>query len=81
MSNEPGGFSFGVNGRRCGGFGVLDPGPPANFVAAGPSQTFSRKETQWLEGGFGVALVWLWYGFKVALGSQSVGYQLALRWL
>jgi hypothetical protein len=57
MSNEPGGFSLGVNGKWCGGFGLLDPGPPANFVAAGPSLPFSRKETQGLEGGFGVALV------------------------
>src|ERR1035437_3639543 len=31
-----------------------------------------------LEGGFGVALVWLWCGFGVALVWLSVGYQLAL---
>ena len=69
MSNEPAGFSFGVNGRRCGGFGVLDLGSLVNFVAAGPSPPLSRRETQGLGGGFGVALVWLWCGFGVALYS------------
>ena len=36
---------------------MFDPGPLINLVAAGPSQPFTRRETQGLEGGFGVALV------------------------
>ena len=31
--------------------------------------------------GFGVALGWLWGGFRVAMGCLSVGYQHALGWL